>query len=96
MRRLLLEKVLLPEKYSLNKTLILDCPVYGGNSGGLVLEINVTPDGLLANFHLVGIVVQFIPFIDTWQNVKFPGLINQNMKLSKFWLLGCASRGLYI
>ena len=80
----LVRKGIIAGKNSLNKTLILDCPVYGGNSGGLVLEINVTPDGLLANFHLVGIVVQFIPFIDTWQNVKFPGLINQNYQNSGY------------
>lgn len=55
------------------KTLILDCPAYGGNSGGPVFEVDTLPLGG-ASFHLVGVIVEFVPFDPTrsgkppWQN----------------------------
>lgn len=66
-----------------NKTIILDCPVYGGNSGGLVLEINRT-DAFNINIHLIGVVVQYVPFIDQWRNVRFPELYNSNYQNSGY------------
>lgn len=54
-------------------TLILDCPAYGGNSGGPVFEVDAKPLGG-ASFHLVGVIVEFVPFDPTrsgkppWQN----------------------------
>lgn len=70
-------------KNNKEKTLILDCPVYGGNSGGLVLEVNnEVTNG--ANIHLVGIVVRFVPFIDQWQNSRFPTLINSSFQNSGY------------
>jgi hypothetical protein len=63
-----------------NKTLILDCPAYGGNSGGLVLEINME----LGKIHLIGVVTEFVPFIDRWRNVRFPNLYNTNLQNSGY------------
>lgn len=70
-------------KNLLNKTLILDCPVYGGNSGGLVLEVNqISQFG--HKFHLIGVIVQFVPFIDSWQNTRFSDLVNINYQNSGY------------
>lgn len=66
-----------------NKTLILDCPVYGGNSGGLALEIDLDATNGV-NIHLVGVVVQFVPFVEQWQNTKFPSLFNTNYQNSGY------------
>ncbi|MEI7776988.1 MAG: trypsin-like peptidase domain-containing protein [bacterium] len=66
-----------------NKTVILDCPVYGGNSGGMVLEINQDNAGKVS-IHLIGVVVQFIPFVDQWRNVRFPELYNSNFQNSGY------------
>lgn len=66
-----------------NKTLVLDCPVYGGNSGGLALEIDLDVPGEV-NVHLVGVVVQFVPFVEQWQNTKFPALFNTNYQNSGY------------
>lgn len=61
-----------------NGTIILDCPVYGGNSGGLVLELNDN------NLHLIGIVTQFVPYVEQWQNTRMPALYNTNLQNSGY------------
>jgi hypothetical protein len=43
------------------KSIILDCPVYYGNSGGPVLEED--RDGFMTHFTVIGVVDQFVPFI---------------------------------
>jgi trypsin-like peptidase len=45
-------------------TLILDCPVYPGNSGGLVLEIE--EDGLETKLYAIGLALQFVPAVQPW------------------------------
>lgn len=65
-----------------NQSIILDCPVYGGNSGGLVLEINKV--GSITHIHLIGIVVQFVPFVEQWRNTRFPELQNTNLQNSGY------------
>lgn len=79
----LVRKGIIAGKNYLNKSLILDCPVYGGNSGGLVLEISNINVGE-ANIHLIGVVVQFVPFVDQWRNIKFPELYNTNLQNSGY------------
>lgn len=52
---------------SVNKnlgTIIIDCPVYYGNSGGPVIEV----DG--SSHRVIGVVVQLIPFVEQWVNTK--------------------------
>lgn len=51
------------------KTLILDCPVYPGNSGGPVLELEHVPSGL--NLRVVGVVSQFVPVTQKWLNTTY-------------------------
>lgn len=54
-----------PEK----KTIILDAPVYYGNSGGPVLE--VLDKGLEGrSYRIVGVVSEFVPFAEEWENKK--------------------------
>ncbi len=61
--RPLLRKGILAGTNPATRTLILDCPVYFGNSGGPVLEVD--RQGLTATFRIIGVVIQFIPFNET-------------------------------
>ena len=42
------------------KTIIIDCPVFPGNSGGPVVQVDTT--AFETNFRLIGVVSQFVPF----------------------------------
>lgn len=63
----LLRKGIVAGKNDKEKTIIIDCPSYPGNSGGPVLEVEQV--GLGYNFNIIGIVSEFIPFAETWKNV---------------------------
>ena len=66
--RPLLRKGVIAGKNNTMKTIIIDCPVYGGNSGGPVMEIEeewIT----ITNYNIIGIVTQFIPVKETWLNI---------------------------
>jgi len=46
-------------------TIILDCPIYYGNSGGPVVQVSLEGQ----NRHMViGVVSQFIPYEESWKN----------------------------
>jgi len=62
-------------------TIILDCPVYYGNSGGPVIEVENV--GTRINHTLVGIVSQFIPFVENWKNVQ-TGHVNTEISNSGY------------
>lgn len=47
-------------------TIILDCATYGGNSGGPVIQ--EAWDGTKKVFKLIGIVSQYIPYVQKWYN----------------------------
>jgi len=49
-------------------TIILDCPVYYGNSGGPVVQ--VSSDGLNNRHNVIGVVSQFIPYSENWKNLS--------------------------
>jgi len=51
------------------KAIILDCPAYGGNSGGPVLQVEETRLGR-TEFRLIGIVMQFVPYEEKWINIS--------------------------
>lgn len=54
---------------SVNKkqgTIILDCAVYYGNSGGPVVQ--VTQIGDKRRHNVIGVVTQFIPYVENWVN----------------------------
>lgn len=47
-------------------SIIIDCPSYPGNSGGPVIQLE--NDGIQRKYSVIGIVVEFIPFVATWTN----------------------------
>lgn len=71
----LLRKGTLAGKNILYKNLIIDCPAFGGNSGGPVFNFAKNQ----GNFGLVGIVVSFIPYVQPLEinaQLKVPNLVN--------------------
>jgi hypothetical protein len=48
-----------PEK----RSIILDCPSYPGNSGGPVLEVD--RETFQTHFKIIGVINQYVPFVDT-------------------------------
>jgi len=49
--------------------IILDCAIYPGNSGGPVVEVTNEPSKKV--FNVIGLVSQFIPFVQVWENKTF-------------------------
>jgi hypothetical protein len=63
----LIRKGIVAGKNDSNKTIVLDCAIYPGNSGGPVLEID-QQDITTVNFRVIGLVTQFVPVAETWEN----------------------------
>lgn len=63
----LLRKGSIAQKNDIQNTIILDCPVYFGNSGGPVTEYY---QASLNEYKcpIIGVVSQTIPYVDEWQN----------------------------
>ena len=64
--RPLLRKGTLAGRNIENQTIVIDCPSFGGNSGGPVVE--VFSHGTV---RLIGIVVSFVPFTEYWVNPSY-------------------------
>jgi len=64
--RPLLRAGIVAGKNETNRTLVIDCPAYQGNSGGPVLEIE--EDFPNRYFRVIGLVSQFVPFAERWKN----------------------------
>ena len=47
--------------------IILDCPIYQGNSGGPVVQVEQTEIGKHI-FTVIGVISQFVPFTEIWEN----------------------------
>jgi len=78
----LLRKGIIAGKNDKRKTLILDCPVYYGNSGGPCIEVEYI-DSFTKRFNLIGVVSEFVPFEEKWLNVRH-GLINSELENSGY------------
>jgi hypothetical protein len=65
-----------PEK----RSIILDCPVYFGNSGGPVLELDRA--GFTTNFKIIGVISQYVPFADTGRSNTFMMLSNSGYSIA--------------
>jgi hypothetical protein len=50
--------------------LIINCPVYFGNSGGLVMEVEYA-DAATTYYHGIGIAVQMVPFVEELWSKQF-------------------------
>ena len=62
----LLRKGIIASTYKQARTIILDCPTYGGNSGGPVIQLSINNGK--KDFKLIGIVSQYIPYVQKWYN----------------------------
>lgn len=62
----LLRKGIVAGTNSANKTIVLDCMTFHGNSGGPVLE--VINQGIGSRFRVIGVVSQYVPVAETWVN----------------------------
>ncbi len=63
----LLRRGILAGKNHKRKRLILDCPVYKGNSGGPVI-LQDKSGFLETSYSAIGIATEFVPFIENWVN----------------------------
>jgi Trypsin-like peptidase domain len=79
--RPLIRKGLMAGKDIPRKNLIIDCPSYGGNSGGAVFAIK--DEGFQSSFYLAGIVSSFIPLQETWINPSY-GIQNSEFSNSGY------------
>lgn len=52
------------------QTIILDCPVYQGNSGGPAI-LRQQVNSAQWEFYVIGIAVEWIPFLDVWESKRF-------------------------
>lgn len=59
--RPLLRKGIVAGKNDARRTIILDCPVYPGNSGGPVLEAE--EEAFKQRFFIIGVVLEFVPTV---------------------------------
>jgi hypothetical protein len=63
-----------------SKSIILDCPVYYGNSGGPVVEVD--RNFLKSTFEVIGVVSQFVPFDENLINhTSLPSLSNSGYSI---------------
>jgi len=62
----------IPERHSI----ILDCPVYFGNSGGPVLELDHV--GFQTKLRIIGVVNQYVPFVQAGGSQTFAMQIMSN------------------
>jgi hypothetical protein len=66
--RPLLRKGTIAGKNISKKTLIIDCPVYYGNSGGPVIVEYA--ENFATYYKLIGVVSEFVPYEEDWVNTK--------------------------
>jgi len=77
--RPLLRRAFIAAKDPETRSLIIDGPVYRGNSGGPVFEID--PEGNEIQFHLVGIMTEFIPLVE--KGADFTMLFNSGYSVAE-------------
>ncbi|HMG82618.1 MAG TPA: trypsin-like peptidase domain-containing protein [Ferruginibacter sp.] len=62
----LLRKGIVASVNKIQGTIILDCPVYYGNSGGPVVQVR--NEGAHIKHDVIGVVSEFIPYSENWKN----------------------------
>jgi len=78
----LLRRGMISAKNDSKRTVILDCPVYPGNSGGPVIEVE-SIDLTTKEYRVIGVVSEFIPFVQVWKNLQL-GTLNSNIENSGY------------
>lgn len=76
--RPLLRKGAIAGKDYLSNSIIIDCPSYGGNSGGPVIAVSNGAS------YLIGFLIQFIPFEQKWLNLNYKQIINTEISNSGY------------
>lgn len=79
----LLRKGIVAGKNAHNNTIVIDCPVYQGNSGGPVLVLDKTNISTISILP-IGIVTQFVPFVEEWVNNRYENVINTTISNSGY------------
>lgn len=79
--RPLLRKGIVAGTNTINSTIIIDCPVYQGNSGGLVLQVH--RQGLGNALRVIGVVASMIPFVEKMLSVEYQ-FVNTNIENSGY------------
>jgi S1-C subfamily serine protease len=65
--RPLLHSGVVSQKNLSKKTIIIDCPIFPGNSGGPVVVID-TPQFGKPQFYVIGVAIEFVPYFEVFQN----------------------------
>lgn len=82
LKKPLLRKGIIAGKNTSNGTVILDCPIYFGNSGGMAIEVEeVSPTQ--KRFMVIGVVSQFIPFVERLKSIQL-GYTNLSIENSGY------------
>ena len=79
--RPLLRKGIIAGKNELKRTIIIDCPIYQGNSGGLVMECEQV--NFERKFFALGVVTKFIPFVENMKSLQY-GTVNTSIENSGY------------
>jgi len=82
--RPLLRKGIIAGINASKKTIIIDCPVYFGNSGGLALQVSGIPGS--HQYHAIGVVSQYVPFVDELKSSQF-GYVNRSVENSGYGIV---------
>lgn len=80
--RPLLRKGIVAGRNDKTKTIVLDCPVYGGNSGGMAIEVEEMGLGQ-RTFKVIGVVAEFVPFFEQLVSKQY-GTTNLNIENSGY------------
>lgn len=80
--RPLVRKGSIAGKNSSLENIIIDCPSFGGNSGGAIFVVTIE-NILTVNYYLVGIVSAFIPYEEVWVNENY-GIKNTEISNSGY------------
>lgn len=65
-----------------NKSIILDCAVYFGNSGGPVIQVEDLNNGTFSH-KIIGVVSEYVPFQENWVNSR-NGAVNTQVSNSGY------------
>jgi hypothetical protein len=76
-RRPLLRKGIVAGTDPIQRSIILDCPTYHGDSGAAIFEVE-EESFFQKNFRIIGVMSELVPFVDTWENQRFHN-VNANL-----------------
>jgi hypothetical protein len=81
LHRPLLRKGIVAGQNLQRKSIVLDCPVYQGNSDGPVIQVE-SKNLLEKHFSVIGVIGEFVPFVDQGQRSTFITLNNSGYSIA--------------